>query len=55
VFNLAGVGRAVTEAIGSRDYAVIQGFTLVIAIGFVIVNLIVDISYAYLDPRVRLA
>jgi len=54
VFNLAGVGRAVTEAIGSRDYAVIQGFTLVIAVGFVIVNLIVDISYAYLDPRVRL-
>jgi peptide/nickel transport system permease protein len=55
VFNLAGVGRAVTEAIASRDYAVIQGFTLVIAVGFVIVNLIVDISYAYLDPRVRLA
>ena len=55
VFNLAGVGRAVTEAIGSRDYAVIQGFTLVIAVGFVIVNLIVDISYAYLDPRVRLS
>jgi peptide/nickel transport system permease protein len=55
VFNLAGVGRAVTEAIASRDYAVIQGFTLVIAVGFVIFNLIVDISYAYLDPRVRLA
>jgi peptide/nickel transport system permease protein len=54
IFNLAGVGRAVTEAIQSRDYAVIQGFTLVIAIGFVAVNLIVDISYAYLDPRVRL-
>jgi peptide/nickel transport system permease protein len=54
IFNLAGVGRAVTEAIGARDYAVIQGFTLVIAIGFVAVNLIVDISYAYLDPRVRL-
>ncbi len=54
IFNLAGVGRAVTEAIASRDYAVIQGFTLVIAIGFVVVNLIVDISYAYLDPRVRL-
>jgi peptide/nickel transport system permease protein len=54
IFNLAGVGRAVTEAIGARDYAVIQGFTLVIAIGFVIVNLLVDLSYAYLDPRVRL-
>lgn len=54
IFNLAGVGRAVTEAIGARDYAVIQGFTLVIAIGFVVVNLLVDLSYAYLDPRVRL-
>jgi peptide/nickel transport system permease protein len=54
IFNLAGVGRAVTEAIQSRDYAVIQGFTLVIGVGFVLVNLIVDVSYAYLDPRVRL-
>jgi peptide/nickel transport system permease protein len=54
VFNLAGVGRAVTEAIQSRDYAVIQGFTLVIAIGYLIINLLVDLSYAYLDPRVRL-
>jgi peptide/nickel transport system permease protein len=54
IFNLAGVGRAVTEAIGARDYAVIQGFTLVIAVGFVIVNLLVDLSYAYLDPRIRL-
>jgi peptide/nickel transport system permease protein len=54
IFNLAGVGRAVTEAIGARDYAVIQGFTLVIAIGFVVVNLLVDLSYAYLDPRIRL-
>jgi len=44
----------VTEAIGARDYAVIQGFTLVIAIGFVVVNLLVDLSYAYLDPRIRL-
>lgn len=54
IFNLAGVGRAVTEAILARDYAVIQGFTLVIAIGFVMINLIVDVSYAFLDPRVRL-
>ena len=53
IFNLAGVGRAVTEAILSRDYAVIQGFTLVIAIGFVLINLVVDLSYAYLDPRVQ--
>jgi len=54
VFNLAGVGRSVYDAITGRDYVVIQGFTLVIAFIYVAVNLIVDISYTYLDPRVRL-
>ncbi len=54
VFGLAGVGRTVFEAISGRDYVVIQGFTLVIAIGFLVVNLVVDVSYAFLDPRVRL-
>ena len=54
VFNLAGVGRSVFEAITGRDYVVIQGFILVIAFIYVAVNLLVDISYTYLDPRVRL-
>lgn len=54
IFNLAGVGRSVYEAITGRDYVVIQAFTLVIAIGYVGINLIVDISYAFLDPRIRL-
>ncbi len=54
VFNLAGVGRSVYDAITGRDYVVIQGFTIVIAFIYVGVNLIVDISYTYLDPRVRL-
>lgn len=53
IFNLAGVGKTVFDAIESRDYVVIQGFTIVIAVGFMIVNLLVDISYAYLDPRVK--
>ena len=53
VFNLAGVGRTMYEAITGRDYVVIQGFTLLIAIVYVTVNLIVDISYGLLDPRVR--
>jgi ABC-type dipeptide/oligopeptide/nickel transport system permease component len=53
-FNLAGVGRSIYEAITGRDFAVIQGFTLVIAVFYVVVNLVVDISYSYLDPRVRL-
>jgi peptide/nickel transport system permease protein len=55
IFNLAGVGKTVFDAIEARDYVVIQGFTLVIAIGFLVVNLIVDISYAWMDPRVRLS
>ena len=54
VFNLSGVGRTLYEAITGRDYVVIQGFTLVIAVIYVITNLVVDISYGFLDPRVRL-
>lgn len=54
IFGLAGVGRALFEAITSRDYPIIQAFTLVVAFGYVIVNLIVDLSYTLLDPRVRL-
>jgi peptide/nickel transport system permease protein len=55
VFGLPGMGKFLVDSIFARDYPVVQGFTLVIAFLFVIVNLIVDISYAYLDPRVRLA
>ena len=54
VFNLAGVGRALFDAITGRDYAIVQGFTVVIAAVYVIVNLLVDLSYAYLDPRIRI-
>ena len=53
VFKLAGVGTALFDAIIGRDYAVVQGFTVIIAAGYVIVNLLVDISYGYLDPRIR--
>ena len=54
VFNLSGVGRILYDAITARDYGIVQAFTVVIAVFFVILNLIVDISYAYLDPRIRL-
>lgn len=54
IFGLAGVGRSLFEAITSRDFPVIQGFTIVIAFIYVVTNLLVDLSYAYLDPRVRL-
>ncbi|HPS40962.1 MAG TPA: ABC transporter permease [Anaerolineaceae bacterium] len=53
VFTLPGMGTALVSAILARDYPVVQGFTLVIALIFVFVNLIVDLSYAYLDPRIR--
>ena len=46
VFGLAGVGKSLYDAIQSRDYQVIQGFMLVIAVIFLLVNLIVDVSYA---------
>lgn len=54
IFGLSGVGRILYEAITARDYAIVQGFTVVIAVFFVVLNLIVDISYAYIDPRIRL-
>ena len=55
IFNLAGLGRTLFEAITARDYIIVQGFTLIVAVGFVVMNLIVDISYAFLDPRIRLS
>jgi len=54
VFGLSGIGRALYDAITARDYGIVQAFTVVIAVFFVILNLLVDISYAYLDPRIRL-
>jgi peptide/nickel transport system permease protein len=54
VFLLPGMGTALVGAILARDYPIVQGFTLIIAIIFVVVNLLVDVSYAYLDPRIRL-
>jgi peptide/nickel transport system permease protein len=54
IFGLSGVGRILFDAISARDYGIVQSFTVVIAVFFVILNLIVDISYIYLDPRVKL-
>ncbi|MGH3566822.1 MAG: ABC transporter permease [Pseudonocardia sp.] len=55
IFAWPGVGRFFVEAISARDYPVIQGFVLAFALIFVLVNLAVDILYAYLNPRVRYA
>ena len=53
VFAFGGVGSALADAIFNRDYALLQGFILILAIMYVLVNLLVDISYGLLDPRVR--
>ena len=55
IFSVPGVGRMLLAAIIQRDYALVQGAVLVIAILFVAVNIVVDLLYGYLDPRVRLA
>jgi peptide/nickel transport system permease protein len=53
IFGLAGIGLTIFEAVTGRDYIVIQGVALVVAIIYVMVNLVVDVSYGFLDPRVR--
>jgi len=53
VFGWPGLGRLLVDSIGYRDYPVIQGTVLVITLGFVLVNLVVDLLYAYLDPRIH--
>ena len=55
IFSIPGVGRMLLAAIVQRDYALVQGGVLVIAILFVLVNIVVDLLYGYLDPRIRLA
>jgi peptide/nickel transport system permease protein len=53
IFGLTGLGRTIYESITGRDYIVIQGMALLVAIIYVIVNLAVDVLYGVLDPRVR--
>lgn len=55
VFNYPGIGRMLLSAIEQRDYALIQGATLLIIVAVTLVNLTVDVLYAYLDPRISYA
>jgi len=55
IFSWPGIGRWVFEAIQARDYPIVQGVTLFVAALFVLINFLVDVSYAVLDPRIRLA
>ena len=53
IFTIAGLGTLIVRAIFTRDYLVVQGVIVIIAVGFVLVNFLVDILYAVLDPRIR--
>lgn len=54
VFAWPGVGRLLVDAISNRDYALVQAAILFITSGFILINLLVDLSYGYLDPRIRI-
>lgn len=54
VFAWPGVGRLMVTAVSGRDFPVVQGITLMVAVVVLAVNLLVDITYAYVDPRIRL-
>lgn len=53
IFGLNGLGNTLVQAIFNRDYPLVQAATLFIAAAFVLINLVVDLVYAYLDPRIR--
>jgi peptide/nickel transport system permease protein len=53
VFSWPGLGGAIFEAVGRRDFPILQGAFLMIAVSVVIANLIADLTYSYLDPRVQ--
>ena len=53
VFAIPGLGRLTVDAILRRDYPIIQGIILIFSFSYVMVNLLVDLSYTLLDPRIR--
>ena len=53
VFAWPGIGRLIVDSISARDYPMVQGIVLVFAVLYILVNLIVDILYAYIDPRIH--
>jgi ABC-type dipeptide/oligopeptide/nickel transport system permease component len=55
VFSWPGVGQLLVNAISTRDFPVVQGVVLFAAVVFVAINLVVDLLYSFLDPRIRLS
>jgi peptide/nickel transport system permease protein len=55
IFVIPGFGRLTLEAVNERDYTLLQGVVLVAATGYVVVNLLVDVVYSLLNPRIRVS
>jgi peptide/nickel transport system permease protein len=55
IFGFAGIGKTLFDGISARDYALVQGVTMVTAVAFLVINLAVDLFYGFLDPRIRLS
>ena len=53
VFAIPGLGRLLVDGVVRRDFPIVQAMLMVVAVGYVFVNLMVDVAYAYLDPRIR--
>lgn len=53
IFSLPGVGRLTVDAIHQRDFVLVQGAVLLLALLFTVINLLADLTYGYLDPRIR--
>jgi peptide/nickel transport system permease protein len=54
IFVLPGFGRLIVEAVFTRDYPLVQGVVLITASSYVLINLLVDVSYTVLNPRIRI-
>jgi peptide/nickel transport system permease protein len=55
IFGFAGIGKMLYDGITARDYSLVQGVTMVTAVAFLVINLIVDLLYGFLDPRIRVS
>jgi peptide/nickel transport system permease protein len=53
IYGWPGMGRLVVQAIGQRDFPVVQGAVLILALLFSLFNVLVDLTYAFIDPRIR--
>src|SRR6185295_1091179 len=53
VFNIPGIGRLIVDAVLGHDYPIIQGVLLVFSVIYVLINLVIDVLYTLLDPRIR--